>query len=467
MTDNVNRDMLIFSKVKSAITDAMIDAINLSDRLKQQLWAYEANVVAERDEAIQFASGVVAQVEQVSQPNGSVRQEMSLGLGWFGSGPDQFVKVLSHEIGHYAHIAEDNQARAAAGADLNRQITTCLTVEGWAWVNNFRIQEELAAKGYHIGLLGGGGGSIAVEARAIDAELQMQLRTPAERNEALAYFFGQKTAGNVTSVDPASTYAAFCRAQAEDIFHPAATTTSPAPFVQFEDRLLPDGTVESSVSVSQEPGSEGVVRQTFFSDGSREVTYVDSTGASYDADGVVTATVAYTPDRATYTRLDATGVPTGVVETKWIDGSFATVSPGEDAGAYYVGTVNAAGSAGAGFTLSGLSSPPVAIEGGMISAGLSNGAVTVVHPRAGVATLTQGGTSVTVSGAAGLTLTPDAAGNTGIDLGAGQSVLVSESGAGQRLAIQPGQRRSPRQSLRPTGLRQPELYLQFGQFLGR
>lgn len=242
--------------LKSYVTTEILDWINKSDSLKEQILNYLGN---------EKTGDVVISKDNPSAASYVVPQGGSAGFATFGvdrlKSSTDFISAISHEFGHAGVENPDEvlgKARSAAltSGDVTAYEAACNLTEGYARLATARVVDEILQK------LPAGEAAFRLayghpeytQYKNLLPDAAASTWTMGEMNSALAFALGELNKSNITSTTGAS-YLQYCRNSAAAVLG-NGNTSPPAPWgagITFTDEFNSDGGYSSDHRFICEP----------------------------------------------------------------------------------------------------------------------------------------------------------------------------------------------------------------------
>ena|GEM_PF-1903586 len=210
--------------LKGQLSKDTLDEINKSSTLVNELLQYGA-AAASGDGTIQ---PMTVNLEQAGllQFTGHL---VEFGINWASWSPEQFVGNLSHEIGHFVNLENDNQFFNSLQINANDPNAGALysavglRAEGEAVYNNWLVQQEIVQKGgsaIYINGDAGPNGKIDQTLKSLHASDMANGLDSAQDMNAMIETAGKMFAGlHLSGTDPSETYADLYAAHGGEIFN--------------------------------------------------------------------------------------------------------------------------------------------------------------------------------------------------------------------------------------------------------
>jgi Ca2+-binding RTX toxin-like protein len=245
-----------FSSIAQYVTSPVLELINKSETMKAQIRSYQADnnveAVVLNTEKPDAASYTTPRIENGKQ---------DLGFATFGvnrlSTPEDFIRSLSHELGHYAvenpgAVIANARANTAAALDVAGYAAACQLTEGYARLATARVIDEIRAQSSMSGTLG----SLVNMAEYVQYQSLLPGAASAswtanDLTNALAFGLGEFNKTNFTSTSGGQeTYIQLCSRSANEVIRAGARAPAgSAPATVFSDEVDNHGVVTQSIGV--------------------------------------------------------------------------------------------------------------------------------------------------------------------------------------------------------------------------
>jgi Ca2+-binding RTX toxin-like protein len=246
-----------FLGIQQFVTPAVLDLINRSETMKAQIRSYEADTTVGKvvlDASKRDAASYTVPIAGSTSDEGK-------GFATFGinrlSTPEDFIRTVSHELGHYAvespgAVIANARANTAAARDTAGYAAACQLTEGYARLATARVIDEIQAQSSMSGTLG----SLVNMAEYVQYQSLLPGAasaswTAGDLTNALAFGLGELNKTNSTSTSGGQeTYIQLCSRSANEVIR--AGSRAPAASAQatvFSDEVDSHGVVTQSIGV--------------------------------------------------------------------------------------------------------------------------------------------------------------------------------------------------------------------------